>query len=94
MTEILVDCLLSHLVHIVDEPHTSSPHKMGHRLGMKPEFDSVYLTNPINLVLHQFGGRCTVAVKPILCWLNHSGIQLPGTEVLDSICGVYGTIWS
>ena len=45
--------------------------------------------NPINLVLHQFGGRCTVVVEP----LNHSGIRLPGTELLDSICGVYGTIW-
>ena len=34
-----------------------------------------------------------ITVEPILCWLNHSGIQLPGTKVLDSICGVYGTIW-
>ena len=38
VTEILVDCLLSHLVHIVDEPHTSSPHKMGHWLNPKYDF--------------------------------------------------------
>ena len=43
--------------------------------------------------IHQFGGRCTITVEPILCWLNHAVIQLPGTKVLDSICGVYGTIW-
>ena len=53
----------------------------------------VHTANPINLALHRFEGICTVTVEPILYWLNHSGIQLPGTKVLDSICGVYGTIW-